>query len=121
MESSTLAERLAALPELIKSLVEYIRAVFGSPWKVEKSEDSKNGRFLNAHPLREPMMVASLLLRYSTLFAKAEMYFCLVMTTPQGTGAPMNLCPLTLTLPMGFLKVTIGALLTNGICRHFQV
>ena len=39
-----------------------------------------------------------------------------VMTTPQGTGAPTNLWPLTLTLPMGFLNVTMGALFTNGIC-----
>lgn len=31
------------------------------------------------------------------------------MTTPQGTGAPTNLCPLTLTLPMGLRKVTMGA------------
>jgi len=38
-----------------------------------------------------------------------------VMTTPQGTGAPTNLCPLTLTLPMGFLKVTMGAWRMKGI------
>lgn len=45
------------------------------------------------------------------------MYRSRVMTTPQGTGAPTNLCPLTLTLPMGFLKDTIGARFTKGICR----
>ncbi len=33
----------------------------------------------------------------------------LVMTTPQGTGAPTNLWPDTDTEPMGFLKVTMGA------------
>ena len=42
--------------------------------------------------------------------------FCRVMTTPQGTGAPMNLCPETETDPMGFLKDTRGAFLMNGIC-----
>lgn len=69
------------------------------------------------YPLRDPMMVASLLFKYSTLLARAEMYFWRVMTTPQGTGAPINLCPLTLTLPIGFLKVTMGARFTNGICN----
>ena len=33
----------------------------------------------------------------------------LVMTTPQGTGAPTNLWPDTDTEPMGFLNDTIGA------------
>ena len=42
--------------------------------------------------------------------------FWRVMTTPQGTGAPMNLCPDTETDPMGFLKDTLGAFLTKGIC-----
>ena len=41
---------------------------------------------------------------------------CRVMTTPQGTGAPMNLWPETLTEPMGFLKLTSGARLMKGIC-----
>ena len=44
--------------------------------------------------------------------------FFLVTTTPHGTGAPMNLCPLTLMLSMFFLKEITGALrsalLTNG-------
>lgn len=29
--------------------------------------------------------------------------------TPHGTGHPMNLCPDTLMLPIGFLNVTLGA------------
>ena len=40
-----------------------------------------------------------------------------VMTTPQGTGEPTNLWPDTEMEPMGFLKVTMGARLTKGICR----
>jgi hypothetical protein len=32
-----------------------------------------------------------------------------VICTPQGIGQPINLCPETLTLPMGFLKETFGA------------
>lgn len=51
----------------------------------------------------------------------AWMCFRRVMTTPQGTGAPTNLCPDTDTLPMGFLKVTMGARLTKGICRMLWV
>jgi len=43
-----------------------------------------------------------------------------VMTTPQGTGAPTNLWPLTLTEPMGFLNVTIGAAFTKGIYSAWQ-
>lgn len=39
-----------------------------------------------------------------------------VITTPQGMGAPTNLCPDTDTLPMGFRKVTMGAsCFRNGI------
>ncbi len=38
------------------------------------------------------------------------------MTTPQGTGEPTNLWPDTEMEPMGFLKVTMGARLTKGIC-----
>ncbi len=44
--------------------------------------------------------------------------FWRVMTTPQGTGAPINLCPETETDPMAFLKDTRGAFLMNGICRR---
>ena len=40
------------------------------------------------------------------------------MTTPQGTGDPTNLCPLTEMDPMGFLKVTMGARFTKGICTQ---
>jgi hypothetical protein len=42
--------------------------------------------------------------------------FWRVMTTPQGTGAPMNLWPDTDTDPIGFLKDTLGARLMKGIC-----
>lgn len=38
------------------------------------------------------------------------------MTTPQGTGDPTNLWPETEMEPMGFLKVTMGARFTKGIC-----
>lgn len=41
-----------------------------------------------------------------------------VITTPQGTGAPTNLWPLTDTEPMGLRNVTIGAAFTNGICAN---
>ena len=44
--------------------------------------------------------------------------FWRVMTTPQGTGAPMNLWPDTDTEPMGFLNETLGAFLMKGICAH---
>ena len=40
------------------------------------------------------------------------------MTTPQGTGDPTNLWPLTEMEPIGFLKVTMGARFTKGICRQ---
>lgn len=40
------------------------------------------------------------------------------MTTPQGTGDPTNLWPDTEMEPMGFLKVTMGARFTNGICAQ---
>lgn len=70
-----------------------------------------------ACPLREPMMVASRELRYSTSLERAMTYLSLVITTPQGTGDPTNLWPDTETEPMGFLKVTMGALLQKGIIR----
>ena len=41
-----------------------------------------------------------------------------VMTTPQGTGAPTNLCPDTEMEPMGLRNVTMGARLTKGICTQ---
>jgi hypothetical protein len=37
------------------------------------------------------------------------MCFNLVIWTPHGMGHPTNLCPETLTLPIGFLKDTLGA------------
>ncbi len=44
--------------------------------------------------------------------------FWRVMTTPQGTGAPINLWPDTDTEPMGFLNETLGAFFMKGICAH---
>jgi hypothetical protein len=55
------------------------------------------------------MIVASLEARYSTLRDNIFICFMRVICTPQGIGQPINLCPETLTLPMGFLKDTFGA------------
>lgn len=65
--------------------------------------------------MRLPMMVASLLLRYSTSLDSAMTSLKRVMTTPQGTGAPTNLWPLTDTEPMGLRNDTMGAFFRNGI------
>ena len=37
------------------------------------------------------------------------MWLMRVMTTPHGTGAPINLCPETLMLPIGRVKSTTAA------------
>jgi hypothetical protein len=58
------------------------------------------------------MIVASLEARYSTLLERTLMCSILVICTPHGIGHPTNLWPETLTLPMGFLKVTFGACLS---------
>jgi len=66
-------------------------------------------RKIGACPFLLPMIVASLDARYSTLLERALMCFNLVICTPHGMGHPTNLCPETLTLPIGFLNVTLGA------------
>jgi hypothetical protein len=55
------------------------------------------------------MIVASREAKYSTLWDNALICFMRVISTPHGIGQPMNLWPETLTLPIGFLKVTFGA------------
>ena len=51
----------------------------------------------------------SLEVKYSTSFEREFMCSILVICTPHGMGQPTNLCPDTLTLPIGFLKLTFGA------------
>jgi hypothetical protein len=55
------------------------------------------------------MIVASLDDKYSMSVESTFTCSNLVITTPHGTGHPINLCPETLTLPIGFLNVTFGA------------
>src|SRR4051794_3640895 len=55
------------------------------------------------------MIVASREARYSTFCDNTLMCFILVICTPHGIGQPTNLWPDTLTLPIGFLNVTLGA------------
>eukprot|EP00983_Pelagomonas_calceolata_P113185 1159959-Pelagomonas_calceolata.AAC.3 len=67
-----------------------------------------------------PPSPAHLLFRYSTSEESAMTSLKRVMTTPQGTGAPTNLCPLTDTLPMGLRKVTMGACRPAGQHEHIS-
>jgi hypothetical protein len=69
------------------------------------------------------MIVASREAKYSTLRDNELICFMRVISTPHGIGQPMNLWPETLTLPIGFLKVTFGASCTspeNGLFRVYR-
>ena len=70
---------------------------------------------MGACPLRLPIIVASLEAKYSTSLEREFMCLIVVIFTPHGMGQPTNLCPDTLTLPIGFLNLTFGACDTKTI------
>lgn len=59
-----------------------------------------------ACPFREPMMVVSVELRYSTSLPHLLMCSARVITIPLGMGVPNILCPDTETESIGLSKLT---------------
>lgn len=66
-------------------------------------------RKIGAWPFRLPTMVESLEALHSSFADKTSACSILVITTPQGTVQPMNLCPEILIDPIGFLNDSLGA------------
>lgn len=69
---------------------------------------------IGVRALRDPGSVVSIIPTYSIALAILATYCLFVSITPQGTGEPINLCPLIATLSMPSLNPCGCGLSTKG-------